>query len=321
MCFPGDFLPTAPLENLRRRAELVRRVRAFFDERDFIEVATPQLSRDTVVDRYVEPFRVTLLNDPCQWQQGPTWYLQTSPEFHMKRLLVAGATAIYQIASAFRAAEIGPRHNLEFSILEWYRVGDDQKAAIDLLAEMFASLAGTSKMRRLSYQAAFEEVVRLDPFAAPIRQLQEQAGGLVSDDRDELLDWILAEQIVPAWDPELPTILFDYPASQSALATVRDEQPRKAERFELYWRGTELANGYHELRSADVLRERFSANNRLRQAAGRQPLPLESRLLTAMQAGELPPCTGVAMGLDRFVMLMLGQTELSQVVAFPTSRA
>ncbi len=322
MSDPLDFLPTAPWEHIRRCAEIVAQIRAFFDQRDFIEVMTPLLSQDTVVDRYVEPFRVTVFADPRDPASGPTWYLQTSPEFHMKRLLVAGAPAIYQITHAFRAAEIGPHHNIEFGILEWYRTGDDLHAAVDFLAEFVELITGAGPTERISYQDAFHAYAGLNPFSATLDELQRQADGFVSDERDDLLDWILNQQIVPNWPAETATIIYDYPVSQAALAAIRQEgsSPARAERFELYWRGTELANGYHESCSADELRRRFGLINQRRVQGGCQPLPVESRLLRAMQAG-LPPCSGVALGLDRLVMSMLGESTFSQVALFPADRA
>lgn len=321
MSHPDDYLPTASLENLRQRGEIVRRIREYFQQHGFLEVTTPMLSQDTVVDRYIEPFRVTVFSDPRDATRGPTWYLQTSPEFHMKRLLAAGARSIYQITHAFRAAEIGPHHNLEFQILEWYRVGDDLHAAINFLASFFEAITGSSPTVRMSYQEAFLQYVNLDPFTVSVRELKQHAEGLASDDRDDLLDWVLNQHIVPQWPRECATIVYDYPPQMAALAAIRHEPgaPAKAERFELYWRGTELANGYHELRSAEELRRRFDVVNQRRTEAECQTLPVESRLLAAMQSG-LPPCSGVALGIDRLVMTMLG-LRLDEVTAFPSPRA
>lgn len=316
-----DFRPTASLETLARRAALLREVRRFFDERGFLEVTTPLLSRDTVVDRHLDPFRVTVFADPRTPAEGPTWFLQTSPEFHMKRLLAAGATAIYQITQVFRAAEVGAHHNLEFTMLEWYRVGDDMRAGMELLAEFIETVADTGPTTRLSYLQAFQQTLRIDPFSASLSELRRLAedgpgrGWSRSADRDAVLDWLLATRIAPLLGTSHPTILFDFPENQAALAKIRRGDVNRAERFELFYRGVELANGYHELCSANELRQRIWETNDLRRQDGRQELPTESQLLVAMDAG-LPANSGVAVGFDRLAMLVLSEEKLEDVMAF-----
>lgn len=328
-----EFGPTASLETLRRRAELLRTVRQFFDERGFLEVETPLLSRDVVVDRHLDPFAMTLFVDPQQPANGPTFYLQTSPEFAMKRLLAAGATAIYQVCKAFRGGgEVGPWHNPEFTMVEWYRVGDDYAAGMQLLADLAEATLGRGPCRRLSYRDAFRETVGIDPMTASAAELAETAivsGCLGGDDAarlaadsdiDLLRDLILTGAIEPQLGKREPVVLYDYPASQSALARVRQDDVPIAERFELYVDGIELANGYHELLDPAVLRERNRLNNELRRADGKPVLPEESRLLAAMDHG-LPACAGVALGFDRLVMVALGAKSIAEVTAFPIDRA
>ncbi len=248
----------------------------------------------------------------------------------------AGATAIYQITRAFRNAEIGPLHNPEFTIVEWYRVGDDMQAGMSLLSDFCQALLGTAPAERLSYADAFERHVHINPHVAAVSELAAAAKQLgieaplqLSDSRDDWLNLLLAERVEPNLGQTVPTILYDYPASQAALAKTRPEKLSPAthqtepvtysvaERFELYFHGLELANGYHELLDAAELSrrngarqcrtpERFQAG-----AAGNK-----GRLLAAMQAG-LPACTGVALGFDRLVMLASGAKKLSEVVAFP----
>lgn len=314
-----DFRPTADWAALRLRADLLRRLRAFFDQRDFLEVETPLLSADTVVDRHLDPF-------PVQVGQATCW-LQTSPEFAMKRLLAAGAQAIYQVTKAFRQEELGPLHNPEFTIVEWYRAGDGMQQGIDLLDQLSQTLLQRGPAQRLTYRDAFLSHARIDPLTAPIPALQAAAAktgtppaSLRHDDRDGWLDWILVEQVQPHLGQDRPTILCDYPASQSALAKVREEDPPVAERFELFVAGVELANGYHELTDPEILRQRNTQNNSARVADGKQTLPQESRLLTAMDAG-LPQAAGVALGFDRLVMLAAHAKQLDQVVPFPFDRA
>jgi lysyl-tRNA synthetase class 2 len=301
---------------------LLRRVRGFFEERGFLEVETPLLSADTVVDRHLDPFAVQV-----RVEGERTYWLQTSPEFAMKRLLAAGAEAIYQVTKAFRQEELGPLHNPEFTIVEWYRSGDGLREGVDLLDELSQALLGRGPARRLTYREAFLEHAGIDPLVVPTSALREAASrtgappdSLRDGDRDGWLDWIHVEQVQTHLGQDRPAIVYDYPASQAALAQVRDDDPPVAERFELFVAGIELANGYHELIDAEVLRQRNGTNNAARVADGKQSLPEHSRLLAAMDAG-LPSATGVALGFDRLVMLAAGAERLDQVVAFPFDRA
>jgi elongation factor P--(R)-beta-lysine ligase len=335
----ADFLPTASLDTLRLRAELLARVRKFFADRGFLEVETPILSADVTVDRHLDPMSTVLADDPRRPQVGRTLWLQTSPEFGMKRLLAACATAIYQITRAFRNAEIGPLHNPEFTIVEWYRVGDDMQAGISLLSDFCQALLSTPPAERLSYAEAFQHRVGINPhtatvpeFAAAARQRGINAPLQLSDARDDWLDLLLAECVEPKLGQTTPTILYDYPAGQAALAKTRQEKLSPAvnpvdaitfsvaERFELYFHGLELANGYHELLDAAELSRRNTLANAARLKEGKPALPEQSRLLAAMQAG-LPACTGVALGFDRLVLLASGVKNLSEVIAFPIDRA
>jgi lysyl-tRNA synthetase class 2 len=323
----GDFLPAANWQRLRLRAELLAQTRHFFAERGFLEVETPLLSADTVIDRHLDPLQVVLPDDPRRPAVGRTYYLQTSPEFGMKRLLAAGGEAIYQITRAFRGGEVGMLHNIEFTIVEWYRRGDDLAAGMQLLSDLAERLLQRGPAERLSYAEAFWRHLGIDPHsatAAELAALSRQRGievstGFADEDRDTWLNLLLTHVIEPHLGQAAPTILYDYPASQAALSQLRGDPPVAA-RFELYVQGIELANGYHELLDAAVLRERNAANNRLRIADGKPPLPEESRLLAAMDEG-LPASAGVALGFDRLVMLAAGATSLAEVLAFPIDRA
>ena len=325
---PGDFRPTASLEALRLRAQLLRRVRRFFDDRGFLEVETPLLSADTVIDLHLDPIPVTLFADPRRIHEGPRRWLQTSPEFAMKRLLSAGAPSIYQITRAFRGGESGRLHNPEFTIVEWYGVGQTMRQGMQLLSDLAEDLFERGAAELLSYREAFERWAGVDPHRADGRQLAVVADRLgisapVStspEDRDGWLDLLLVERIEPQLGFQRPVIVYDYPATQAALAQIRAETPPVAERFELYFCGVELANGYHELGDAQELRRRNRCTNELRTADGKLPLPEASRLLAAMDNG-LPPCTGVALGFDRLVMLVCGAKNLSEVIAFPADIA
>ena len=323
----GDYLPTASWERLCQRGQLLRRLRQFFDEQGFVEVHTPILSADTVVDRHLDPVPVTLSDDPRQPEVGPRYWLQTSPEFGMKRLLAAGAQAIYQVTKAFRLAERGPLHNPEFTMVEWYRVGDDYQAGMQLLADLAEVMFERGKALRLSFAQAFQTALAIDPHRAEVAELAAIAARLGIDtaafeeaDRDAWLDLLLVEAVQPNLGAGQPVILYDFPASQSALAQVRPGPPAVAERFELYADGLELANGYHELLDAAELRRRNHLANQQRMADGKPPLPVESRLLAAMDGG-LPSCSGTALGFDRLVMVATGAKTIDEVIAFPVERA
>jgi len=325
--YADDFRPTASLENLRLRAALLRRLRDFFDKRGFLEVETPVLSAETVIDRHLDPFSVVVQAATATRSERRYW-LQTSPEFAMKRLLAAGATAIYQVTRAFRQDEQGPLHNPEFTMVEWYRVGDGLAEGMQLLSDLSETLLGRGPAERISYREAFQRFVGIDPLTASNEVLVAtiQASGIEAPaslpvaDRDGWLDLLVVERVQPFLGQERPTILYDFPASQAALARVRLDDPPVAERFDVYVAGMELANGYHELLDPAVLRERNVHNNRLRLADGKPALPEKSRLLAAMDAG-LPPSTGVAMGFDRIVLLAAGAQRLDEVIAFPFDRA
>jgi len=329
----SDFRPAASLEMLERRAEMVQRIRRFFDERGFLEVETPLLSHDVVVDRHLDPIPVTLFADAREPAVGSTLWLQTSPEFAMKRLLAAGATAIYQICKAFRGGgETGPRHNPEFTMVEWYRVGDGYAAGRRLLSDFAEATLDRGPAMQLTFRDAFSNYAGVNPLEASLAELLDVARSrkaisaedverfLADGDRDAVLDLLLTAIVEPSLGIASPTIIYDYPGSQSALARLSADDPRVAERFELYVDGLELANGYHELLDPAVLRDRNSRNNAGRIADGKTPLPTESRLLSAMDEG-LPACSGVALGLDRLVMVATGAKSIQEVLPFPIDRS
>jgi elongation factor P--(R)-beta-lysine ligase len=323
-----DDLPTARWETLQFRAARLQQLRRFFESRGFLEVETPLLSHDTVADLHIDPLPVVLFTDPRRPQTGRTLWLQTSPEFAMKRLLAAGAEKIFQVAKAFRAGERGALHNPEFTIVEWYRVGDTMAEGIELLAELAGEMFQSPRVERLSYEEAFLRYAQIQPHTASLDELATRGAQLpggnasVGTTRDEWLNFLLATAVEPQLGTETPTILYDYPASQAALARTRrtPDGYEVAERFELYARGIELANGYHELLDAETLRQRNRTANELRRRDGRYPVPEESRLLRAMERG-LPPCAGVALGFDRLLMALTGAREIGEVLPFPVERA
>jgi lysyl-tRNA synthetase class 2 len=312
----NDFIPSAPFLMLKQRAELLRKLRDFFHARGFTEVETPLVASEIIPELHIEPMRV----------EGGA-FLQSSPELHMKRLLAAGAQAIFQVTRSFRAGERGPLHNPEFTIVEWYRVGDDMRAGMDLLDELVQALLGTPPAARTTYAEAFERVIGISSHTASVAELaavaeaQKVAMPRGINERDEWLNLLLAARIEPQLGRDRPEIVYHYPSSQASLAQVVPSGLGYdvAERFEMYYRGIELANGFHELTDVAELRRRFERVNAYRVAGGRGALPIPERLLAAMEHG-LPTCTGVALGFDRVVMLATGAKSIDEVVAFPHER-
>ncbi|MEO2032534.1 MAG: EF-P lysine aminoacylase EpmA [Planctomycetaceae bacterium] len=339
--------PTAALTTLARRAHLARVVRDFFDDHGYVEVETPLLSRDIVVDAWLEPFVVPPGARKSNTKERER-FLQTSPEFGMKRLLAAGATAIWQMTRSFRHGERGPLHNPEFTIVEWYRVGDTHREQMCVVEELTKSVfrragewSGESEKNReslfsrlekpfetISYDEAFVRHAGVSVLSMSTAELCQLAtdksinvpGSLQRADRDGWLNLLLSELIEPYLGRYEPVFLYDYPASQAALAKVRRDDPPVVERFELYIDGIELCNGYHELTDAAELERRVREQSDVRDHEGRVTLPTESHLLDAMRSG-LPDCAGVALGFDRLVMLALGAETIDDVIAFPFDRA
>lgn len=324
-----DFLPSAQIDALKHRANVLRKLRRFFDDRDFFEVETPLLSHDIVIDRHLHPVGIPKNQiTGVDSNSNELLWLQTSPEFGMKRLVASGAAAIYQIGKAFRRSETGEMHNPEFTMLEWYRVGDNLKTGMDLLAELIEEILKQPKTKRVSYRQIFLQHVGVDPFSCAVSDLKSVATehGITiemaceASARDEWLNLILSRLIEPKLGFDGGVIIYDWPASQAALAVIRQEEIPVAERFEIYVKGVELANGYHELLDADELARRNSVVNQERLKDGQPLLPEESRLLHAMRAG-LPACAGVAVGVDRLILLALGMKRINEVIAFPIDRA
>ena len=318
-----NFQPTASIEMLRRRSEVTMAIHGFFQERAFVHVETPLVSCDTVVDRHIDPVPILKSSFTGSKLGDRTMWLQTSPEFAMKRLLSAGMDRIYQISKAFRQGEQGQRHNPEFMMLEWYRRGDGLAEGMQLLSEFASVILQRPPSEMLTYQDAFLQHAQIDPFTVTNASLADLCRSQIDiakqfedeHSRDFWLDLILTHLVEPKIGFAAPCIIYDWPASQSALAIVREGSPRVAERFELYVDGVELANGYHELLDPDELLRRNEAINQQRAADGKSMLPVESRLLEAMRSG-LPACAGVAVGVDRLLMVMTGAQSISDVMAF-----
>jgi len=316
--------PVADKAVLRLRAEMLTRIRRFFAERGVLEVDTPTLSNAAVTDPNLHSFAV-----PCHGlgtNPAKPFYLQTSPEFAMKRLLAANSGDIYQVAKVFRDAEQGRWHSPEFTLLEWYRVGFDVQQLMGEVAELVMSVVPTAAGRvvqRYTYTELFQRYLAIDPLRADVAALAACARAhlipipdhMPSDERDTWLDLLLSHGIEPRLNPAELSFVYDYPASQAALARIRPDVPPVAERFELYWGGVELANGFHELSDADEQRRRFEADNQVRVQQGLLPMPLDEDLLAALPS--LPDCAGVALGFDRLLMVAAWKTQLADVLAFP----
>ena len=316
-----DWQPTASIENLKLRAVLLAKLRQFFAARGVLEVDTPALSRAGATDRHIGSFRV-------EDGRGGAHYLHTSPEFPMKRLLAAGSGDIWQLCKVFRSGEAGRLHNPEFTMLEWYRLGYDHHRLMAEVAELLGALVPElGPPEYLTYGEAFQRHAGLDPFVATPRDCR---AALTADgrhppaesglDRDGWLDLLAGELVYPALGQGRLTFIYNYPASQAALARVWPGDPPVAERFEAFIDGVELVNGFHELADAAEQRRRFEADRTYRRQHGLMEVPQDERLLAALAQG-LPDCAGVALGFDRLVMIAAGARSIDEVVAFPADRA
>jgi len=318
----SDWRPTASFDALGRRAALLIAVRQFFAQRGVMEVETPLLASAPVTDPHIEAIAARHPADEDAWL-----YLQTSPEFAMKRLVAAGSGPIYQICKAFRRGERGRRHNPEFTMLEWYRPDQSFDGLIDDVCAIVKLAAGAAPtVVRRSYRDLFIEALELDPFAASLSELRRCARhhlelSFDSEDRDTWLQLLMSTIVEPSLLADQITVVDNFPASQAALARIEDDASGTAvaRRFEVYYRGMELANGYDELRDADELVRRIRSDHSQRQQAGLSMPPIDRALLKAMQAG-LPACVGVAMGFDRLAMLHCDASAIDEVLAFPLER-
>ncbi|PMH42129.1 elongation factor P lysine(34) lysyltransferase [Vibrio sp. 10N.286.49.B3] len=322
---PIVWQPAASIAEIKQRATLIRTIRQFFFERDVLEVETPAMSHATVTDIHLHTFQSEFVGP--EYAQGKQVYFMTSPEFHMKRLLAAGSGCIYQIAKAFRNEENGRYHNPEFTMLEWYRVGFDHHALMDEMDQLLQLVMQCGQAQRMTYQQAFIEVLAVCPLEASMAELKAVAATLgLSDiaepetDRDTLLQLLFSVGVEAKIGQQVPAFVYDFPASQAALAKINSDDPRVADRFEVYFKGIELANGFHELDNPQEQLARFEQDNDKRLAMGLSAQPIDHHLIAALEAG-LPTCAGVALGIDRLVMLALGCDHIDQVTAFPFPRA
>ncbi len=320
MTTASDWQAGANLARLQQRAALLAALRRFFAERGVLEVETPQLMASCVPDPMIEALRTQYHGASPQ-----TLYLQSSPELAMKRLLAAGSGAIYQICHAFRDGESGRFHNPEFTLLEWYRPNFTHHQLMQEVEALLSQILSSPAAHYLSYQQAFIQYAQLDPLQASLQQLQQHIAQWMplssakSLEHDACLQLIMSQDIEPHLGQAAPTFIYDYPISQAALARRLPHNSQLAARFEVYVQGIELANGFHELSDAEEQRQRFQAELQQRQQSGAHQPPLDERFLAALQAG-LPDSSGVALGVDRLLMLQTSATCIDEVLAFSLAR-
>lgn len=324
---PGSgWQASASSQALRQRASLLARVREYFAQQEVLEVETPLLCSAGVTDPNIESF----VTAPAAPGEQPR-YLSTSPEFAMKRLLATGSGPIYQVCKAFRHGEAGRLHNPEFTMLEWYRPAYDHHQLMAEVAELVTLLSdgqrGYGETQYLTYVECFRNWLQIDPLTASVDSLRAcareqgvgEVSGLADEDRDGWLDLLMSHCIQPQLGQGRLSFVHAYPASQAALARLLPDNPALAARFELFIDGVEIANGFHELLDAQEQAARFAADLIRRERLGMSAVPVDEYLLAALAAG-LPDCAGVALGLDRLLMVMHGADSLQQVQAFPWQR-
>jgi elongation factor P--(R)-beta-lysine ligase len=306
--------PTISIENLKKRAFYLQKVREFFARRSILEVDVPILGEAPVTDPYL-----TAMETHCQAYPNKTFYLQTSPEYFMKRLLAFGAPSIYYLGKAFRDDERGRLHSSEFTMLEWYHLGIDDHALMQEVAELMQLFLGELAVEKITYKELFQKHLGLNPHSASAEELaalvQQHMGkieGLDHLPRDTSLQLLMSEVIEPKLDFSLITFIYDFPASQAALARLRCDT---AARFEVYHQGIELANGYYELNDADTQAKRFAKDLAVREAQKLKKVPVDHRLLQALEH-HFPECAGIALGFDRLLMLALGEKNIDAVQSF-----
>lgn len=316
--------PSAGVEMLRARAALLNDIRAFFSHHKVMEVETPVLSKAGVTDPNIHSMRLSL-------QDQADRFLHTSPEFPMKRLLCADSGDIYQISKVFRDAELGRNHNPEFTLLEWYRLEYDHHDLMQevdtLLHGLFPGELALPRSRFLSYADAVLNATGkpLEEFdTAAVRQVLHERGieppDSLGEGIDSWLDLLMSFVVAPTFDRDCLTYLYDYPASQAALAKISSDNPDVAERFEVYFGELELANGFHELQNAEEQRARFENDNGARAAQSLEQIPLDHNLIDALTSG-LPTCAGVALGIDRLLMAFYKKSHIKEVISFDYDHA
>ena len=316
-----DWQPSASFDIIKQRATLLKTIRQFMEDRNIMEVETPVLSHTGNTDPHLTSI-TTCLQTAGKSPSLPL-YLNTSPEFSMKRLLASGSGAIFQIGKVFRAEELGRYHQPEFTLLEWYQPGFDHHDLMDEIEDLLI-LLGYENSERKSYVEVFKSCTGLDPHLADNKQLHDKAVDLglqgFNVERRELLDFLFSHSVVPALGGDRPVFVYDFPACQAALACISSNNPTVAERFELIIGGIEIANGFHELCDANEQLKRFKSENEYRKKHGLKEIPIDHHLIEALKGG-MPASAGVAVGLDRLLMKIFGCNNIHEVMTFPHDRS
>ena len=316
--------PAANVAGLQRRAAALAQTRQFFAQRDVLEVETPILARYSVTEPHIQSIRATV--------NTSEYWLRTSPEYHMKRLLAAGCPDIYQIGKSFRGGETGTRHQPEFTMIEWYRLGFDLDAMIDDTCELIKHLSQhtqfpVAERRTISYTEAFQSACNLNPISATLEDIRSTAlesladiidkrlTETIGDDRACWLDLLASHIVTPSFEKDILYVMTDYPAEQAMLAKLNPHNDLLAERFEIFLNGLELANGYCELQDATEQAERLHKDNEQRQQSDLATITIDEHLLAALESG-LPTCSGVAVGLDRLLMITDGHDSVGSTLSF-----
>lgn len=314
----NQWQPSASIAALRQRAKIIATIRTFFNSRNYLEVETPVLARFGITDVFLANIKAVV--------RGESYSLQTSPEYHMKRLLAAGSGAIFQLARVFRDDELGRWHNPEFTLLEWYQLDIDHHELMTEVNALLQLVLGCDPMIKKTYQQAFLDACQIDPMHATIddfkRVLQKfELDNVLPDseqDRDQYLFLLMSHVVEPHLGKErVPVAVYDFPISQAALAQINNGV---AERFEVYYRGVELANGFHELTDVDAQRLRFEHDIAQRHAQGLPASLPDEFLLQALHHG-LPACSGIALGVERLLSLASDSTNIAETMTFDFSRA
>lgn len=318
-----NWQPSASLNHLRLRAHIIQQVREFFIKRNVLEVDTPVLCQHSVTDPFIQS--IPALFQPLGSHKEQRYYLQTSPEYAMKRLLAAGSGPIFQLCKSFRQGEVGRLHNPEFMMLEWYRPGYDHHQLMDEMDELLQLVLKTPQAKRISYGDLFEMFLGINPHTADLALLKQMAQENQIDthaDIDNINTWLellFSQCIEPKMDIERPWFVYNFPTTQAALARIIPGNPPVAARFEVYFRGIELANGFHELADVNEQRARFEKNVLDRQTNQMTNMTIDEYFLAALASG-LPDCAGVALGIDRLVLLAAKAAALNEVLSFDFSR-
>ncbi len=307
--------PTASIDNIKRRAELYKNIRAFFASKNILEVETPLLCQHTVTDCHIDSFAL----------ENKSRFLQTSPEYAMKRLIAAGSGSIYQICKSFRNGESGKKHNPEFTMLEWYRIGFDHHDLMNEIDELLQFILKSQPAEKITYRELFLKFLNIDFFKADLSQLKK----IILDnnieinvdaiDFDAALQILLTHLIEHKLGFDKPLFLYDFPISQAALAKIRGGEFPVAERFELYINGIEIANGFHELTDPAEQQKRFSKDQDKRRENKKFIPEIDQHFIASLNS--LPNCAGVAIGLDRLLMYCADTKNIQDVICFPWESA